>query len=113
MIHVTRITIGLPKEAVINCNIRTDETLDQFRKKIIDDLKKYNISATIEITSRDTTPSLFSASTLRQHLSSRVRTEYGDGKLLEVLDDISVKIKAEGGRMITLPASKVTEVLEG
>lgn len=118
MIQITRIRIELPREAVIHCDLTTDETPEQFKDRIKTDLLKYNIEATIDIACREDKPSQFTERTLRSHIGKKVRTNFGDGVLLEttesekwVVDD-SVKIETDNGRKITIPASKVLEIME-
>ena len=53
MILISRIRIELNQEAVIPCNIETEESLDSFRNSIIEDLKRYNIKADVEFTYKE------------------------------------------------------------
>ena len=118
MIQITRIRIELPREAVINCDITIAESVEDYKARIKTDLLKYNIDATIDIASRETKPCQFTEKTLRPHIGKKIKTMFGDGELIEanenerwVVDD-SVKIKVGNGRVITIPASKVIEVVE-
>jgi len=119
MIHISRVRIELPKEAVIHCDITTDESIEQYKSRINTDLLKYNIKATIDITSGALKPEWFTEAILRAHVGKKVRTKFGDGKIVETkvgekwpVDD-SVRIETENGRFMTVPASQVLEIVEG
>lgn len=119
MIHISRVRIELPREAVIHCDITTDESIEQYKARINADLVRYNIKATIDITSGELQPTQFTEMTLRPHLGKKVRTKFGDGKLVEAKSgekwpvDDSVRIETENGRFMTVPASQVLEIVEG
>jgi hypothetical protein len=48
MITITQIRIELQPEAILPCSIETEESLDSYRKRIQDDLERYNIKSTVE-----------------------------------------------------------------
>jgi len=119
MIHISRVRIELPREVVIHCDITTDESPEQYKAGILNDLMKYNIKAGVDLISGEVQPTQFTEMTLRHHLGKKVRTKFGDGKLVEAKSgekwpvDDSVRIETENGRFMTVPASQVLEIVEG
>jgi len=119
MIHISRVRIELPHEVIIHCDTTTNESIDQYKARINADLLRYNIKATIDITSGETTPSQFTERTLRPHIGKKVMTKLGPGELVEAIEaenrpvDDMIRIKTDNGRNITMPASQVLEIVEG
>jgi hypothetical protein len=119
MIQITRVRIELPEEAVINCDITTDESAEEYKARIKADLQKYNINASVDIISRSLDTHNYTAKSLTPFIGKKVRSKFGEGVLIDVKEsevwsvDDQAKIRYENNRFMTVPANTVSEILEG
>lgn len=117
MYHITKIRIELVPEVITNCDIKTEEDSEKFKRNIIQDLARHNVKAKVELTMREMQFCQHTEKTLRQFVGRMVHTRAGNGKLLEAKEGESgpvtdiIKIKTTKGRVMIIPAGSVDEVM--